>query len=212
MYFIMKIVPAVLTDNIKDLIKYLNICRDLGVDEIQIDICDGKFVKNTTLSFSEIKQALDDCNIKLQFHLMVENPQSSIEQINQLQNCQIYVHYEAIKDNPDNFKNQGFGLAINTKTTIDEVVSLIDRFDSILIMTVEPGFYGGKFLEKHLEKINQLRKMGFKGRIGVDGGINLETITKAVAQKPDFICSGSYLLNSEKPISVWEEYQKLISS
>ena len=204
----MKIVPAILANDIDQFNKYLVKCEGLGVDEIQIDICDGRFVDNKTVSINKIKQSVIKYNFKLQFHLMVESVPKYLAELEEIKTKIIYIHFEALKNNR-NFVGKNIGLAVSPETQIESIKNFLPNFTSVLIMTVEPGFYGGKFLVENLEKIDGLRKLGFKGKIGIDGGIDNESLKKVIRHKPDFVCSGSYLLNSEKPIEVWEKYQKL---
>ncbi|PIP51434.1 hypothetical protein COY43_02325 [Candidatus Berkelbacteria bacterium CG_4_10_14_0_8_um_filter_35_9_33_8] len=206
----MKIIPAILANDINRFKKYLQICVDLGVDEIQIDIADGKFVNNTTVSISEIMQELKNFKFKLQFHLMVKDVTQHLEELKQINFEIIYIHFEALDKNYD-FSNKKIGLAINPETQIEKIEKYLKYINSVLIMTVEPGFYGGKFLTENLEKIKDLKKLNFNGTIGIDGGINNETFKKAIKYQPDFVCSGSYLLNDENPKEIFDEYRKIIS-
>jgi len=206
----MKIVPAILANDIEQFKKYLKICADLGADEIQIDIADGKFVNNTTVSISEIKQVSSDYNFKMQFHLMVEDITQYLDELNQINPNIIYIHYEAL-NKKDLIENKNIGLAINPQTAIENIKTILPQVSSILIMTVEPGFYGGKFLAENLEKINQLKELNFNGKIGIDGGVNNETIKEVIKYQPDFICSGGYLLNNENPREVYDGYQEIIA-
>lgn len=207
----MKIVPSILANNIDQFIKYLKKCADLGVDEIQIDIADGQFVDNKTVSINEIKRILGDYNFKLQFHLMVENISKYIDELEPIDPEIIFIHPEAL-DNNYTIKSENIGLAINPETHIESIQNILSQYNSILIMTVKPGFYGGKFLTENLKKIDQLRKLNYYGRIGIDGGINTEILKEVVKHQPDFVCSGGYLLNNPNSQEVWEKYRHIITN
>jgi len=160
---------------------------------IHLDIMDGKFVKSKSLNFSLILPRK-----KYQLHMMVKNPKDYIKWISNYATTIIF-HIESCKNEAEicefieliKKKKKKVGIAINPKTSVNKVKPFLKSLDLVLIMTVNPGKYGAKFLSSTLKKIGELRKHSKKIRIGVDGGINNKTIRKA--KSADFFISGSYV-------------------
>ncbi len=182
-------------DNIKKL-------NNSSTDYIHLDIMDGKFVPNIFITKEELPKVIESCNKKIDIHLMVENP---IEYINLCKNYDISyitIHYEL-----DNFldlvnyiKNLGFkvGAAIKPETNIEEIYNYLDLLDYVLIMSVNPGYSGQKFIDSSEEKINKLKQHilsnNLNVKIGVDGGVCEDVFGKI--KNTDIVVSASYILNN----------------
>ena len=145
---------------------------------------DGVFVENKCLATETIKNVRNNTNILLDVHLMVDNPVKVIDQYINLKPNIITIHYESVKRHSDIFKLAKmirskdilFGLSIKPNTPISDIVEFADIIDLILIMSVEPGKSGQKFIESSIEKIRDAKALA-NGRdiiIEVDGGINLD--------------------------------------
>lgn len=199
----MLVSASFLSDKFKpvDLIKEFN---KSVVDFIHVDIMDGKFLKQKTYTFGEIKNFTKHTNKKLDVHLMVKNPLKYIDDYALLNVEYITFHYESV-DNPEEvinyIKNLGIkvGVSIKPKTNINKIFPYLKDLDLVLIMSVEPGKSGQSFMESVLYKIEALKKKitedNLKTLISVDGGINAETGLLVKEKGADILTSASYLHN-----------------
>lgn len=207
----MNIIPSILepkaeyyVDQITRLSPYLN--------HFQIDIADGILVPNKTAQLRDILQLLTNnqqltTNNHFDFHLMVSDPITYIDYIRALKEKininTIFIHYKSLSFNyPFTWYINKYssiariGLVLNPEDdvdTIDTVIS-VKSIPIIQIMTIHPGKQGNPFLIETLNKIGQLRSLGYRNKIAVDGGVNLETVKLMISRKqiPDIICPGSY--------------------
>ena len=178
-------------------IKRLN---NSNVDYIHFDVMDGKFVSNKNITVSELPKLIDNVKKKIDIHFMVSNPDKYIEKICYYNIEYITIHYEIknLEDYIDKIKNYGFkvGIAIKPETDIEKIYYLLDKINLVLIMSVEPGKSGQKFIDVS-DKINKLkqeiinRKLNVK--ISVDGGINEEVLT--YVKEADILVSSSFILS-----------------
>lgn len=193
-----------------DLYETIDKINNTDAEYIHVDVMDGEFVSNKTDSFSNIKDAFKNNNKMLDIHLMVSNPIKYILEYKNLNPTFITIHYEIdknIDDLIDLIKSFGIkvGLSIKPKTSIECILKYLDKIDNVLIMSVEPGLGGQKFMDSVLYKIdilNRIRKdKNLNYKISIDGGINKDTINKV--NGVDFVISGSYICMSDN-------YQKRI--
>lgn len=169
-------------------------------DYIHLDIMDGLFVPNTKLSIEELKNILPLINKPIDIHLMVENPLPYIKAINNPNVKYITIHIEINQDINsliDTIKSSGYKacLAIKPNTTIEEIIPYIEKIDMVLIMSVEPGYGGQKFIPNSVEKLKTIKKINKNILTEVDGGINNDTIIY-VKDYTDIVVSGSYIINN----------------
>ena len=183
-------------ENTKENIQKLD---KLNIDYIHIDIMDGIFVKNKTWQYEEIKDYLNT-KTKLDIHLMVSDIEKYINQFKNLNPNNITYHYEATKDNLkiiNMIKNNNIkvGISIKPDTEINEIKHLLKYVDLVLVMSVEPGAGGQKFIENSTNKINKLyeirKKYNYNYLIEVDGGIN--DTTKEKVKNADILVVGSFI-------------------
>lgn len=176
------------------------------IDYIHVDVADGKFVERKSFTLSDIEKFSTYTSKPLDVHLMVKNPEKYIDGLSMLNTEYITFHYEAVKkpiDVINHIKNNGIkvGVSIKPGTSVSEIFPLLPYLDLVLIMSVEPGLSGQKFMESVLYKIEVLRKeideKGNKTIISVDGGINNETLTLVKEKGVDMVVSESYLLEGD---------------
>lgn len=178
----------------------INRLNNSNVDYIHFDVMDGKFVSNKNITVSELPKLIDNVKKKIDIHFMVSNPDKYIEKICYYNIEYITIHYEIknLEDYIDKIKNYGFkvGIAIKPETDIEKIYYLLDKINLVLIMSVEPGKSGQKFIDVS-DKINKLkqeiinRKLNVK--ISVDGGINEEVLT--YVKEADILVSSSFILS-----------------
>lgn len=178
----------------------INRLNNSNVDYIHFDVMDGKFVSNKNITVSELSKLIDNVKKKIDIHFMVSNPDKYIEKICYYNIEYITIHYEIknLEDYIDKIKNYGFkvGIAIKPETDIEKIYYLLDKINLVLIMSVEPGKSGQKFINVS-DKINKLkqeiinRKLNVK--ISVDGGINEEVLT--YVKEADILVSSSFILS-----------------
>ena len=178
----------------------INRLNNSDVDYIHFDVMDGKFVSNKNITVSELPKLIDNVKKKIDIHFMVSNPDIYIEKICYYNIDYITIHYEIknLEDYIDKIKNYGFkvGIAIKPETDIEKIYYLLDKINLVLIMSVEPGKSGQKFIDVS-DKINKLkqeiinRKLNVK--ISVDGGINDEVLD--YVKDCDILVSSSFILS-----------------
>ena len=202
------IIPAVIAKTQQELDDILNKIGDRAY-LLQLDVMDGKFVPNNSLDFDF---RLPEKKYQFEAHLMVESPEKWVER-NWKKVDTLIAHFESVK-NPrefiDSVKNKGkkIAFALNPETDSDRIKNYVYDIDQVLIMTVNPGFYGSPFLPETLDKVARLRKEKPDLDIEVDGGINPDTIGQADKAGANMFVSGSYLIRSD---SVQERIDILMS-
>lgn len=199
-----KIVPSVLSANQDKLQEEINSVEKYS-DLLQVDIMDNKFVSNITPQAELLKKF--NTKVPLDIHLMVENPTNNyiktfIDANSKLKINNITVHYEACSDlgkTLEFIKRNGIkaAIAINPKTPVGRIKKFLDRADMVLVMTVEPGFSGQKFIETCMEKVKELRKLKPEMDIEVDGGINDKTAPIAVKAGANVLVVSSFIFKAE---------------
>lgn len=174
------------------------------VDFIHVDVMDGKYVQNKTMSFNELKKIGYYTKKRLDVHLMVMKPLNYIDDYASLNVASMSVHLD-IRNNVaevlERIKEYGIkaGIALNPGDDIDKIIPYLDKIDQILVMSVNPGLPGQTFIEDVLPKIDTLRdlinKQNLKITLSVDGGVNLENCAKL--SNVDIIVSGSCITKSD---------------
>ena len=174
--------PSILSSDFANLEKEIKRLETNGADWLHIDVMDGHFVPNITIGAPVVKALKRTASIPLDVHLMIENPEKYIKDFAFAGSDIITVHYEAVKDNVNEVidliksYNLKAGLSIKPKTKPEEIINYVNSADLILIMTVEPGFGGQKFIKECADKIKELKPYIKNNTIiEVDGGINKET-------------------------------------
>lgn len=197
----MKIAVSYLTS--KDIPTDLRTLNVTDVDFIHVDVMDGKFVKNKTLSFSEVKEIHRFTGKRLDVHLMVKKPLKFIHDYATLNTEYITIHVETkdVEKSLEVIEDYGIkkGLSIKPNTPLEVLEPYLDKIDLILVMSVEPGKGGQAFIEETVDRIKELKKLlknnNSKALISVDGGINDEVAKKL--KDVDILISGSYVISGE---------------
>lgn len=208
--------PSLMTmdlDKFNEQIKFLN----NHVDSYHIDIMDGHYVPNITLSPWFIEQVKKISDVPISVHLMVTNPSFWVDELLKIETDYICVHAEVINGiayriiNKIHEHNKKVGVVLNPETPIDVIKPYIQYLDKVTIMTVDPGFAGEKFIDETLEKIVELRKIRDKNQynylIEMDGSSNKKTFKKIQKANPDiYILGRSGLFGLDESISeAWEK-------
>ncbi|HJO02163.1 MAG: ribulose-phosphate 3-epimerase [Candidatus Woesearchaeota archaeon] len=202
-----KIVPSILSANQDRLQEEINEIEDYS-DLLQVDVMDNKFVPNITPQAELLKKF--DTKVPLDIHLMVQEPSEKyiktfINANKKLKINNITVHYEACSnlDKTLNFikkNNIKAAVAINPKTSLDAIKDRLDDVDMVLVMTVEPGFSGQKFMESCMDKVKELRRLRPELDIQVDGGVNDETAAIAAKAGANVLVVSSFIFKSEDKV------------
>lgn len=193
----MEIIPSIIAKNQKELDKRINKIKN-HFSLIQLDIMDGKFVKNKSLNF-DFK--LPKGKQKYEAHLMLKTPEIWIKKNYKKCNTIIF-HIEAV-NNPEEIikliksKKKIVGIAINPKTKIKKIKPFLKKISMVTILTVNPGKYGARFISSSLKKVKELKKLNSRLNIEIDGGINDKTIKKVKLTGANKYISGSYLQKSK---------------
>lgn len=190
-----EIIPTVLEKDFKKVKEKIKLVEDY-VNWVQIDIMDGIFVNNETWN----KPQKIDTKIKLEAHLMVQNPEKVIDDWLKVVD-RVIIHFEStrkIKKIIDKVHKKGkqIGLALNPETNIASTIPFLKDLDLVLIMTIQPGWGGQELKPWTLDKVKFLRKK-YKGDIQVDGGVNDENIKDIKKAGANLICVGTYIFKSK---------------
>jgi len=189
-YARIEIAPSILAANFAKLGEDVRIVEEAGADIIHVDIMDGHFVPNISLGIPVVASLRKATRLPLDVHLMIEQPELYIEDFIRAGGTRILVHQEAtvhLDRALAMIRELGAeaGAAINPATPVTMLSEVLDKVDTVLVMTVNPGFGGQKFIPNTYEKIRQLNQMRSRYnasfRIEVDGGVDLEN-TAELAQ------------------------------
>ena len=196
-----KVLPSTNPSPENDLINYVKKVSDLGVEYIHCDVMDGKFVENKCLHYELLEELKNNVNILLDIHLMVDDVWANVQKFSKLNPSIITFHYEAIHSYKEfnkiikylKKKDILIGLSIKPNTPISIIERYLNYIDLLLIMSVEPGKSGQKFIENTFDKINEAKKMIGEKQviIEVDGGINLDNVSKLKKLGCDFLVMGN---------------------
>jgi ribulose-phosphate 3-epimerase len=200
-----KISPSILSADFSQLGAEIKRLEDGGADMIHVDVMDGHFVPNLTIGPPVIKSLKKHCSLQFDVHLMISPVHKYIEAYANAGADIITIHPEATNNLKESiFKikdlNKKVGVSLNPDSKIDLIKNLLDQIDLVLIMSVNPGFGGQKFMPEVLEKIKELKKIQTEKNINfdieIDGGINFDNCQAAIEAGANILVSGTTVFKS----------------
>jgi len=200
-----KIAASILSADFSCLEKEIKRVESAGADMIHVDVMDGHFVPNITIGPLVVKGIRRITKLPLDVHLMIKNPEKFIDAFVDAGSDMITVHIETVTklglqtlNSKLHAKGLKFGVSLNPNTPLSRIKGVLNSVDLILVMTVNPGFGGQKFIRSVLPKIKKLRT-NYSGDISVDGGINHKTAPGIIRAGANILAAGSYIFNARNP-------------
>ncbi|MBK9508145.1 MAG: ribulose-phosphate 3-epimerase [Cytophagaceae bacterium] len=212
------IAPSILASDFANLQKEAEMINQSAADWFHIDVMDGVFVPNISFGIPVTEAIKKHANKPLDVHLMIVNPEKYIEDFAKVGADLITVHWEAcphIHRTLAQIKEAGCkaGVVLNPATPVSVLQDIISDCDMVLVMSVNPGFGGQKFIENTYQKVKELKKLILQKKaetiIEIDGGVNLETGAKLVEAGADALVAGSFVFNHQNPMEIISKLKSL---
>lgn len=200
--------PSLLAADFLDLRKDVEMINESEADWLHLDIMDGSFVPNISFGFPVIEAVAKICRKPLDVHYMILQPERYISQTAKTGAMMMNVHYEAcvhLDRTIHEIHEAGMkaGVTLNPSTPVCMLEDVIKDVDMVLLMSVNPGFGGQKFIENTIDKVKRLKQLivesGSHALIEVDGGVQADTAPRLVAAGVDVLVSGSYVFKADNP-------------
>ncbi len=214
-----RLAPSILSSDFSRLAEEIDVVERAGADWIHVDVMDGHFVPNLTIGAPVVRSIRPCTSLPLDVHLMIEEPGRYLDDFIKAGADWVSFHIEA-EPNPQPFlrrireAGRRGGLALKPGTSIDAVLPYIDDCDLVLVMTVEPGFGGQSFQVEPLAKIAPLREAAMRSNreieIQVDGGIDLETLPRALEAGANVFVAGSAVYGAPDVAARIAEFRSLL--
>lgn len=210
--------PSLLAADFTDLRHEVEMINNSDADWLHLDVMDGSFVPNISFGFPVIDAVAGICKKPLDVHFMIEHPERYIERTAKTGAMMMNVHYEAcvhLHRTVQEIHNAGMkaGVTLNPSTPVCMLEDILGDVEMVLLMSVNPGFGGQKFIEGTIDKVRALREMiarkNAKALIEIDGGVQAETAPRLVESGADILVSGSYVFKAENPAAVIQELKSL---
>ncbi len=212
------IAPSLLSANFMNLQQDVEMINNSEADWLHLDIMDGVFVPNISFGFPVLAGLKNACTKKLDVHLMIVEPQKFIHEVASIGAYMMNVHYEActhLHRTIGAIKEAGMkaGVTLNPHTPVSLLEDIIQDLDMVLLMSVNPGYGGQKFITHTLEKTKALKEMINRKRldtlIEIDGGVNLQTGKQLIDAGADVLVAGSFVFKAQDPIQTIHELKSL---
>ena len=210
--------PSLLAANFINLQSDVDMINNSEADWLHMDIMDGVFVPNISFGFPVLEAVAKACRKPLDVHFMIVHPEQYIQQTAKIGAMMMNVHYEActhLHRTIQEIHAAGMkaGVTLNPSTPVCVLEDIIHDVDMVLLMSVNPGFGGQKFIENTIQKVIRLKEMitrsGSKALIEVDGGVQAETAPRLVKAGVDVLVSGSYVFKADDPYQTIRELKAL---
>lgn len=210
--------PSLLAADFTNLGRDVEMINSSEADWLHMDVMDGSFVPNISFGFPVIEAVAGICSKPLDVHFMIDRPERYVERTAKAGVMMMNVHYEAcvhLHRTVQEIHDAGMkaGVTLNPSTPVCMLEDIIGDLDMVLLMSVNPGFGGQRFIEGTIGKVRRLREMidrkGLPTLIEVDGGVQAETAPRLVEAGVDVLVSGSYIFKATDPLAKIRELKSL---
>ncbi|MGB6523840.1 MAG: ribulose-phosphate 3-epimerase [Candidatus Acidiferrales bacterium] len=215
-----ELAPSILAANFAVLGAEVRAVEEAGASVIHVDVMDGHFVPNISIGVPIVQSLSKATRLPLDVHLMIERPGEFVDAFAEAGARRIIVHQEATAHLDRviasiHEQNCEAGVAINPATPVATLREVLDRIETVLVMTVNPGFGGQKFIPQTVEKIRELRDLrssyNYGFRIGVDGGVVLDNVAELVTAGADTLVAGTSIFHTPNPGAAVREMRQAAS-